>query len=224
MIRWVFFDIGWTLVDETQAHRARWEGIREVLQSCGVDRSTDDLMRLMEDASTALAASPFRGALAALGLSTAQQEMILRHARFSHEHETLYPGALQVLDELARGYCLAVIANQSRGTEQRLQAWGIRDRFSLVFASAELGLSKPDPRIFELALQRAGCSPQETVMVGDRLENDIVPAKRQGWRTIHVRQGLARRQVPREPAEQADRTIETIAQLPNALKALDAAR
>ena len=51
--------------------------------------------------------------------------------------------------------------------------WGIRGRFSIVLASAELGLSKPDSRIFAAAISRAGCAPEGVLMVGDRLDNDI---------------------------------------------------
>ena len=46
----------------------------------------------------------------------------------------------------------------------------------LLIASAEVGVEKPDRHIFELALERAGCKPEEAAMVGDRLDNDIVPA------------------------------------------------
>ena len=217
MIRWVFFDIGWTLVDETEAHRRRWQGVRDLLAGFGIGCSVDDLMGLLEEASTAFARSPFLYALEKMGLSGGQREEIVRYARFDHKHEFFYPGACEMLPDLARAYSLGIIANQSQGTYDRLAERGIASAFPVVIASAEFGVSKPDPRIFEAAIARAGCEPHEAVMVGDRLDNDIGPAKRLGWRTIRVRQGLARLQEPREPAEQADCTIEAIAELPGAL-------
>ncbi len=84
---------------------------------------------------------------------------------------------------------------------------GIRDHFSLIFAPTELGLSKPDPQIFAGALAAAGCNPEEAVMVGDRLDNHIGPAKSQGWRTVRVRQGFSRLQIPCSPYETPDMTI-----------------
>ncbi len=217
MIRWVFFDIGWTLVDETQMHRRRWQGVQDLLARCGIECSVADLMGLMVEASTAFARSPFLCALERLGLSDGQREKIVRVARCDHKYEIFYPGACEMLPELARAYSLGIIANQSHGTYDRLVERGIASVLSVVVASAELGVSKPDPRIFEAAIGRAGCEPHEAVMVGDRLDNDIGPAKRLGWRTIRVRQGLARFQQPRESAEQADCTIETISELPGVL-------
>ena len=56
--------------------------------------------------------------------------------------------------------------------------------------SFELGLEKPDPAIFQLALERARCSPSQAVMIGDRLDNDIRPARLLGWKTIRIMQGF----------------------------------
>lgn len=86
-------------------------------------------------------------------------------------------------------YNLGIIANQSAGTGERLVQFGIREYFDVIVSSAEEGVSKPDKRIFELALQRADCTAEEACMVGDRLDNDIVPAAELGMSTVWVRQG-----------------------------------
>jgi len=90
---------------------------------------------------------------------------------------------------LSKKYRLGVIANQSAGTEQRLEKYGIRQYFDLIISSAEIGFSKPDLKIFEIALDKVGCTSSETYMIGDRLDNDIEPAAQLGMRTIWVRQG-----------------------------------
>ena len=64
----------------------------------------------------------------------------------------------------------------------------------MIAASAELGCAKPDKEIFEKALELAGCAAQESVMIGDRLDNDIIPAKAVGMKTVWVRNGLAKYQ------------------------------
>ena len=53
-------------------------------------------------------------------------------------------------------------------------------------------LSKPDLTIFEYALEKAGISPQEAIYVGDRIDNDMIPAKKLGMTTIWIRQGLGK--------------------------------
>lgn len=58
-----------------------------------------------------------------------------------------------------------------------------------MIASAEEGISKPNPRIFEIALGRADCKAEHAVMIGDRIDNDVVPAKKMGMKTVWIRQG-----------------------------------
>jgi len=93
---------------------------------------------------------------------------------------------------LSARYRIGVIANQPAGTEERLTNWGLMPLVSICLSSTEVGLEKPDPAIFRLALTRAECAPEEAVMIGDRLDNDIRPARLQGWKTIRILQGFAR--------------------------------
>lgn len=60
---------------------------------------------------------------------------------------------------------------------------------ALRFWSFEQGFSKPDPHVFRLLsarLRARGISPDETLMVGDRLDNDVAPARRAGWQAWHL--------------------------------------
>ena len=77
----------------------------------------------------------------------------------------MYPDTVRVLEYLhGNGYKLGVIANQSLGTEERLKGWGLTRYISVVAASAELGMAKPDKRIFRFALEMAGCSAENAVI------------------------------------------------------------
>jgi FMN phosphatase YigB (HAD superfamily) len=62
-------------------------------------------------------------------------------------------------------------------------------RAALTFRSYEHGFSKPDPHVFRLLTARLaalGIAPGETLMVGDRVDNDILPARAQGFLTWHL--------------------------------------
>ena len=172
-------------------------------------------MSMCEQAATGFAPSPFRGMLARLNLTEEQLRIVSSSVRYENDHEVLYPGVPEILETLSRQFKLGVIANQSEGTEKRLAHWHIRDHFSLVFASAEFGLSKPDPGIFQRAISLAGCAPGNALMVGDRLDNDIGPAKLQGWKTMRVLQAFSRFQAPRRSEETPDITISSIQELPD---------
>ena len=124
--------------------------------------------------------------------------------KWRKELERPYPEARHVLSALSERYRIGIIANQPLGTEARLEKWGFSKFISLCLPSAELGLSKPDLAIFELAMERSGCEPEHAVMVGDRIDNDITPAKSLGWKTIRVKQGLFRFQVPMGSEQEPD--------------------
>ena len=69
---------------------------------------------------------------------------------------------------------------------------------------------KPDIRIFGYALDKTNCSPQETCMIGDRLDNDILPAKSLGMKTVWIKQGFGALQKPLSKSEEPDYTINNL--------------
>ena len=128
--------------------------------------------------------------------------------------EIPYEDALDTLEILKeRGYKLGIIANQSAGTAQRLENWGLLQYFDVVAASTELGVAKPDRLIFEKAIALAGCRIQDAVMVGDRLDNDIIPAKAFGMKTVWIRKGLSIYQNVDLGKNVADWVIDTLSDL-----------
>jgi 2-haloalkanoic acid dehalogenase type II len=81
-----------------------------------------------------------------------------------------------------RGYRLAIISNAGDDADVQVlvdQA-GIRDYFEVIVTSASLGIRKPNPRIFQIVLERLGVSPEKAVMVGDTLGADILGAQNAG--------------------------------------------
>ena len=104
------------------------------------------------------------------------------------------------------------------GSEERLERFGIRKYIDIVVASAEEGVAKPDRRIFEIALTRAGCMPEEAAMVGDRLDNDIVPANELGMYTIWIKQGNWIYATPKESLEYPDWMIMNLNELKELVK------
>ena len=130
------------------------------------------------------------------------------------EDELPYTDAESTLAHLfQRGYKLGIIANQKLGTSERLESWKLRQYFDIIVASAEIGYAKPDLRIFEKALELAGCTAQECVMVGDRLDNDMHPAKAVGMTTVWIKNGLAKYQNAKLGMGIADYSIERLSDL-----------
>ena len=194
-IKYLFFDIGSTLIDETECYKSR---IDFAVKSKNINRE-EFLSRVYELAKTS--ATPIKTACSYYNIELPQWDNSL---------EKLYSDTKQVLEILSKKYRLGVIANQSLGTKERLDNWGIGKYFDVVVASAEAGCVKPDLKIFNLALEQAGCKPNEAVMIGDRLDNDVVPAKQLDMKTVWVRQGFAKYLSVSNETEKPDFIIDSI--------------
>lgn len=102
-----------------------------------------------------------------------------------------FEGARELLADAHRlGLVTVLVTDTSWHTEgdtwERLRPMGLASELDHVVASFDLGVRKPDRRIFEAALHRAGAVPAEAIMVGDSEANDIAPSAALGMRTIRV--------------------------------------
>jgi len=97
----------------------------------------------------------------------------------------VFPGTASFLDSLrARGYYLGVISNSFGWIEQQLGNVGLARHFDTILDSAVVGIEKPHPGIFRLALERAGVRAAEAVFVGDTYATDIGGAQLAGLRGV----------------------------------------
>jgi putative hydrolase of the HAD superfamily len=100
---------------------------------------------------------------------------------------TPYPDVLPALGELReRGLTLVIASNWDCSLPDWLRPTGILALVDGVVTSAEVGAGKPDPRVFERALQVAGAEPAEALHVGDRVDNDVEGAAAAGVRGLLV--------------------------------------
>ena len=84
------------------------------------------------------------------------------------------PGAAEAVAELERlGLRLAVVSNWDVALPDHLEELGLARYFATVVTSAEAGAPKPDPRIFELALERLGVSPSRALHIGDSEADEV---------------------------------------------------
>ena len=205
-IKWIFFDIGSTLVDESAVYENR---IKEITQGNNIDRN-EFVAKVIERAQT----SP-------KPIVSAAEDYGVKVPAWRHDLEVLYPDtkevlqrlSQEVLQRLSQKYKIGIIANQDFGTEQRLTDFNVHQYINLVIASAEEGVAKPDLRIFQIALARADCKPEEAVMVGDRIDNDIIPANKIGMTTMWIKQGFGSYAEPKTVEEQSDYIVNSLAEI-----------
>jgi HAD superfamily hydrolase (TIGR01662 family) len=201
-LRAVFFDVGETLVDEE-----RWW--RELCERTGLQPHV---------VWAALGVTIERGeehdALwAHLGVERPDgwwEELMYSFA-------DLYPDALDCLQRTrAQGLQVGIAGNQTEALEQWAREEGLPA--DVVASSASLGVRKPDREFFMRLAVLAECSPDELAYVGDRVDNDVLPAAAAGLMAIHVRRGPWGR-LQRTPPEAAV-GLDDLASLPDALASL----
>lgn len=184
MIEWIFFDLGSTLLDEEAAYGYYIDKCVKKLESLDIEVSSDSYKKKMvEYAHKSL--DPIRATWQYFA-STEPRPL------WTNEGVSLYSETIDALEKLSQNYQLGIIANQSATVKALLEEWGIEPYFQLIILSEEVGLSKPDSTIFKLVLQKANTTANRIVYVGDRYDNDIVPAKSLGMRAVRILTGMGR--------------------------------
>lgn len=201
-------------MDERPTNQAWASVVAAILQENGESVRPEDVLEAQRAAAAGGYSDPKQGAVRLL---TGRDEELypLIRARTWPLLDEPFPDSVPVLESLAAAGCrLGLIANQRKAeSAARLEWSGLLDHFEVTVLSGDVGLMKPDPRIFLLALQMAGCEASEAVMVGDRPDNDIVPAKRLGMATVRVLRGLHRDYTARTPDEEADHLVAVLTDL-----------
>jgi HAD superfamily hydrolase (TIGR01662 family) len=223
--RVVLFDIGGPIdlefaweaaVDSAIAAACGMEGIR-------VDRA------MIEAASEAAVAAFASDAYAFMidhlcGGDVAAAERITRRRRAMVGELDVFqmrPDMPALLRRLAfRGVRLGIVANQPARMADRLAREGIADLFAYLGLTGLTGLRKPDPGAFTSACEALGVEPTEAIMVGDRIDIDIAPAKALGMATILFRTGRHRRQQARDPGHTPDAVVTDVHELDHAISKL----
>jgi HAD superfamily hydrolase (TIGR01549 family) len=215
----VFLDIGGVLYDD----RVYAEAWRRALREAGATFG-DDAYDAEYAACRAAQSSSFRRRLAArfLGTGADLEDLERRAARhWNYPPGALHPDARGCLDALrASGYRLGIIANQPSQVRSAMQRDGLVPYFEVWGVSDDLGLSKPDPALFVHALRTARVDPGSAVMVGDRLDYDVRPARSVGMRTVWVLRGEAPDEPTAAQLAEPDAAVVDLAALPAAIERL----
>ena len=193
-LRAVLFDAGNTLVFLDYARLAE-----EVGSSLGLPLTEQGLSQHVLAASRAMEAAAgtdqqraaaYLEALFLLGGVPRQRlgevrECLGRMHRERHLWSSVAERSAEALQKLRdAGLRLGVVSNSDGRVEQALQAAGLRNYFDVVIDSALVGVEKPDPRIFNAALDALGVAPDEALYVGDLYEIDVVGARAAGMEAV----------------------------------------
>jgi HAD superfamily hydrolase (TIGR01549 family) len=180
-IRAVFFDVGETLVDEHRLYRD---------YAMRMEVTYEFFMAKIEEAMARR--EPVRNVFAAVkpgfDFKAARAQRDAEGKKFMIGAEDLYADAAPTLAALkARGYFVGIVGNQPVTAEAMLRESGLAADF--VATSDGWGVAKPDPQFFTKVIEAAGLEPGRIAYVGDRVDNDVVPARAAGMLPVLVRRG-----------------------------------
>jgi HAD superfamily hydrolase (TIGR01509 family) len=233
-IRAVLFDVGGPIDTEVIHERLMDRDIAAAVKSTGLSCSEEDVDAASEHAVATFAPNAYAAMVwrlcaadrdrAAAAIAHLRSPRTMARRLGQRGGIELRPGIGALLRDLhARGPLLGLAANQPSRIVDELDRFGIGGLFAHREVTGHHGYSKPDTRLFLRACDDLGVEPAECIMVGDRIDNDIVPARVLGMRTVLFRTGRHASQQPRSLDDLPDHEVWTVSELAAAIETLLAA-
>lgn len=216
----VTFDFGGTLVQGDLDKEAFGDQLSSYIRSLGVSVSEKQLrnaslsilekLRKIRSSDREIPLEDLYGImLRKLGIPPKEYFLSQIHEFYIDSFKIeLVEGVEDTLRRLMKKYRLAVISNASSNiVKYAIKKFDLQKYFDVVTVSRDVGIRKPDPRIFEYTFKELSVKPYEAVHVGDSIESDIIGAKKIGMFAIWInREGL-------EDTSLSDCTIKSITEL-----------
>jgi putative hydrolase of the HAD superfamily len=223
-VPFVFFDLGQTLIDEWDfiAHfdrkfleilngfgaRIDQRNYRAVRDSVIRDRRIGhgSVKELITEVCRMVLPPGYEGAVA----GRLEQEIKAGRLQLFR----FFDDAAPTLKALSTRCKMGLIANQSEDVLGLLEKSGLGRHFTVQAISSQVGMKKPDPGIFKLAIKQSGRNARDCIMVGDRLDTDVCPANTLGMTTIRTTNSLFALQSPAKECEQPAHTVARLSEIP----------
>ncbi len=229
-IKAVLFDVDETLFDRNLAQKAVLKLIvKQLPQIFNAFKPEHGLEAFLE--SDRVATEAFNAGAPSEGLRDVRSKLFLRLLAIQKDYATTitelyvrnYPavkapvdGAIPVVKKLSRKFSVGVVSNGFPDVQYRkLETMGLCDLFSCIVLSEEIGIRKPDPKIFHHATSLLHVQPSECLYVGDSYVNDIIGAKTAGMQVCWLNRELLK---PQDEFVKADFIIIKLEELINILR------
>lgn len=225
----IFFDLGQTLIDEWDYINYFDKVLLSYLNGYGAKMDYRNYLALRNN----LIRNRKFGTSSFLDIVSLIAQLVLPKGYSSIIHDNLisdllankkkliklFPETHSVIPLLSNKYSLGIISNNSSGSARLLIENKLDRYFEIVCLSENTGYKKPDHKIFEKALEGI-TNLEECIMVGDRLDIDILPANELGMKTIRTLNSLYKIQKPRNKKEHPMFNIYSLSELPDILHSI----
>lgn len=207
----IFFDFGGTLMCAESDNVAHLHMMKEVIQRYNLPASPQDMVTkynsfLFTKEMTLLDTDPeeksftplrestkkaFRGVLGEYNIQPSKEDLQWFNKSFLKNHKKyikLFPETLLILRELKKtNLHIGIISDIDNDFQEfQFKVFGISEIFDSITTSEEVQIYKPKEKIFQVALNKARCRGEESIIIGDSYKKDIVGGKNMGMTTIWI--------------------------------------
>lgn len=201
----ILFDLDDTIISFDGVCEAAWENVCKDFSTKTNFLSDVELLKSIAEVRKWYWSDPIRHQSGRLNLANSRREIVRialykfkipgekhvleiadGYSKLQEEMIHLFPKAIQTLEYLyKKGVKLAMLTNGSAETQRRkIERFKLAGYFETILIEGEQGFGKPDPRVYELALEKLQVKPGETWMIGDNLEWDVAAPQRIGIYSI----------------------------------------
>jgi len=209
----IFFDVGWTLL---RPRETLWDIFASLSSTAGAPieaRQAEDLVHSLMKANLESSIASFESGTLYTDSDEEFTQLFMNMARaifvftdmpgdhdrlaaafmerfWNRDNWIVFPDVILGVERLrARGLKLGILSNAGSNLLEFLSALGLLGHFDFSVVSAIEGTKKPDRRIYERALERAGVGPSEAVHVGDMYLEDVLGPRKLGVRPLLIERG-----------------------------------
>jgi 2-haloalkanoic acid dehalogenase type II len=207
----IFFDFGGTLMDAESDVVAHLNMMKDIIQKYRLSALPENMvtkynsflftkeMTLLDCDPSETLFSPlrestekaFRGVLAEYNIQPSEEDIQWLKKSFLENHKKyikLFPETLKILQKIKEiNIHLGIISDIDKDFQEfQFNVFGIKEMFDSITTSEEVQIYKPEAKIFQVALNKAGCQGEESIIIGDSYKKDIVGGKNMGMTTIWI--------------------------------------
>jgi putative hydrolase of the HAD superfamily len=217
-----FLDAGGVILDETEHEEIRAEISVEILRAIIPGYSISAYYSDVEEAVRCFCPSVYQYVFWK-SLRNDRSLFDKLYASYLNEWQKRKPplelnsGFETEIREICRNFKVGIAGQYGQELLKLLEERSILDCFTYRLTQDDFSVTKPDLRFYEQIVKACGVDPKQCIMVGDRIDKDVIPAKLLGMKTILVRVGLHKNQMPRIPFEVPDAELNGVSGLAEAV-------
>jgi HAD superfamily hydrolase (TIGR01549 family) len=218
MIKNIFLDAGGVILDETGFEENMCSIIVKTIQNYNYNYSKDDYWKDAEEAVYRFVPRVYDYILYKYIKDINNFSISKKHCKNVEKKNLnnnfkIMEGIEEFLKKYSESFKIGILGQYGKTFKEYLEYIGLLQYFIFSEIQDNYNVTKPDPRYFEAILKKCGCNAEESIMIGDRIDKDIIPAKLIGMKTIRLRTGLHKNQEPRIPNEIPDLTVNNIMEI-----------